>query len=510
MRKLAISLILLGVIAIAGWACGLALPTLSWPFQLHVAFGYICSIVVLVIGIGLLCKRQKHFNFKPMTVRRLQRFKSIRRGYVAFILLIAMILLAALDQLVVGKRALVVYYDGQLSFPALMQNPLMGEQYGLTGDAAVSEPNYRKLKKDFARDDKGNWLLMPLIPYDSSNDSIPAVSESLELRDGVYFSKRTGLPYSGLAASLYDVEEPTSMHIRYRLREGIKQGVADGWDEQKERVYSATYQQGNASQENYSGAGALVDFLNAEVTDLRIVHYNPAPPLPAEKLYLGTNSKGLDVIAYLYGGLQVNIKAALLYIPCVYLIGVTVGLLMGYFGGTVDILVQRLIEIFSNIPFLFVVLIMSSLLPDQLRGLGLILAILILFGWMGMTYLMRTAALKEKQRDYVAAARVLGASTPRIIFRHILPNSVAILVTLIPFSVSGIVLALTSLDYLGFGLPSEYATWGQLLQDGLNNLSSPWIVSSAFTMLVLLLVLVTFVGEAIREAFDPKKFTTYR
>ena len=104
----------------------------------------------------------------------------------------------------------------------------------------------------------------------------------------------------------------------------------------------------------------------------------------------------------------------------------------------------------------------------------------------------------------------MGASTPRILFKHILPNSVAIIVTLIPFSVSGIILALTSLDYLGFGLPPSYAAWGKLLQDGLANPSSPWIVSSAVFMLVLILVLVTFIGEAIREAFDPKKFTTYR
>jgi microcin C transport system permease protein len=148
--------------------------------------------------------------------------------------------------------------------------------------------------------------------------------------------------------------------------------------------------------------------------------------------------------------------------------------------------------------------------PNEYKGLGMILTILVIFGWMGLTYLMRTAALKEKSRDYVAAARVMGASTPRIIFKHILPNSVAIIVTVIPFSVSSIILSLTSLDYLGFGLPPRYATWGSLLQDGLANLSSPWIVGSAFFMLVLVLILVTFIGEAVREAFDPKKFTTYR
>ena len=127
-----------------------------------------------------------------------------------------------------------------------------------------------------------------------------------------------------------------------------------------------------------------------------------------------------------------------------------------------------------------------------------------------MTYLMRTSALKEKQRDYIAASRVIGASTPRILFRHLLPNSIAIVITLVPFSVSSLILSLTSLDYLGFGLPSKYATWGQLLRDGLDNLAAPWLATSSFIVLVGLLILITFIGEAVREAFDPKKFSFYR
>ncbi len=161
-------------------------------------------------------------------------------------------------------------------------------------------------------------------------------------------------------------------------------------------------------------------------------------------------------------------------------------------------------------PFLFVVIIFSSMVPEQFKGLPVILTILIVFGWMGITALMRTAAYRDKERDYIAAARVLGAGTPRIIFRHLLPNTVAIIVTLVPFTMSSLISSLTALDYLGFGLPPEYATWGRLLSDGLSNLSAPWLVSSAFFVLVALLVLITFIGEAIREAFDPKKYTYYR
>jgi len=208
----------------------------------------------------------------------------------------------------------------------------------------------------------------------------------------------------------------------------------------------------------------------------------------------------------------VNFQAAVIFIPLVYLIGITVGLLMGYFGGWFDLVVQRVIEVLSNIPFLFLVIIITLGVPAQYKdrlGFYLSLAILALFGWMGMTYLMRTSALKEKARDYIAASRVIGAGVPRILFRHLLPNSVAILVTLVPFSVSGLVLSLTALDYLGFG-HGQYASWGKLLKDGLSSLSSPVLVSSAFFCLVFMLVLVTFVGEAVREAFDPKKYTYYR
>ena len=218
------------------------------------------------------------------------------------------------------------------------------------------------------------------------------------------------------------------------------------------------------------------------------------------------------MLAYLFGGLQVNFKAALIYIPIVYFIGISVGLLMGYFGGWFDLVVQRLIEVLANIPFLFLVIIVTLGVPPQYKdrlGFYLILLLLAVFGWMGMTNLMRTAALKEKARDYIAASQVLGAGVQRILFRHLMPNTVAILVTLITFSISGVILSLTALDYLGF-VPSYLASWGKLLKDGLSSLSSPWLVSAAFACLVSLLVLVTFVGEAIREAFDPKKYTFYR
>lgn len=163
-----------------------------------------------------------------------------------------------------------------------------------------------------------------------------------------------------------------------------------------------------------------------------------------------------------------------------------------------------------NVPFLLVVMILSANIGRDNITLGTILLIFCIFSWIQVAIYLRTATYKEKARDYASAARVLGAGTGRVIFRHILPNAVATIVTLVPFSVSSVIAALTALDFLGFGVPDSYPSWGRILNDGVENLSSPWIVSSVFAMLVILLLTITFIGEAIREAFDPKKFTTYQ
>ena len=354
-------------------------------------------------------------------------------------------------------------------------------------------------------------LVMPLIPYAPTGDAQPPLLQDLTESEGQYLTTK-GEPYSGLAARVYASEggtEEVSLHIRYRLREGRLSGPADGWNCAGDRVYSASYGEGaEMLSQEYYGEGRLSDFKKASEQGLKVVQYHPAPP--NRDHLLGTDSSGNDVLAYLFGGLQVNIQAALFYIPCVYCIGVTIGLLMGYFGGIFDLVLQRIIEALEAIPFLFVILIISSVIPIEFKGLGMILGILIAFGWMGKTYLMRTAAYREKARDYVASARVIGASNLRVLIKHILPNILSILVTVIPFAISGVVTSITSLDYLGFGLPPRYASWGKLLNDGLSNLSSPWLVSAAFLVLVTLLILITFVGEAVREAWDPRKFTTYR
>ena len=245
---------------------------------------------------------------------------------------------------------------------------------------------------------------------------------------------------------------------------------------------------------------------NAFENDLREDSYPPFPPSWEQKHYLGTDTVGRDLVARLVYGFRIAIIFSLLLLAANYIIGVSIGSAMGYWGGLFDLIFQRVIEIWSNVPFLYVIIIVSSIVVPNFMTLILIMAF---FGWIGITWTIRTVTYKERAREYVLAARTLGAGSLRIIFRHIIPNTIAIIVTFVPFSISGGIVALTSLDYLGFGLPPPTPSWGELLSQGWANLDAWWIVSSVIVAMTLTLIAVTFIGEAIREAFDPKMHTTY-
>lgn len=245
---------------------------------------------------------------------------------------------------------------------------------------------------------------------------------------------------------------------------------------------------------------------NAYETDFKTDAFPPYPPSFADKHFLGTDVTGRDILARLVYGFRLAMAFAVLLLVCNYAIGVALGCAMGFWGGTFDILFQRLIEIWSNVPFLYVIMIIASVIVPNFWTLAIAMVI---FGWMGMTWYMRTSTYKEKAREYVAAARAIGASNTRIVFVHILPNTISIIVTFIPFSIASGVTSLTALDYLGFGLPPPTPSWGELLSQGTANLRSPWIVTSVVAAMTVVLLMVAYIGEAIREAFDPKRFAYY-
>lgn len=245
---------------------------------------------------------------------------------------------------------------------------------------------------------------------------------------------------------------------------------------------------------------------NPYENDLRFNQYPPFPPSLTPRHFLGTDNVGRDVLARLVYGFRTALVFALVLLLLNYTIGITLGCSMGYFGGKFDLFFQRIIEIWSNIPFLYVIIIISSLVVPSFMILVLIMAF---FGWIGITWVMRTMTYKEKEREYILAVRSLGASHFRIIFRHIIPNTISVIVTYAPFAISGGIISLTSLDYLGFGLPAPTPSWGELLSQGWQNMEAWWISASVVAALVITLMTVTFIGEGIREAFDPKRHTTY-
>lgn len=346
------------------------------------------------------------FKLNPLTRKKIQRFKSIRRGYYSFIIFTTLVLLSCFAELLVNNRAVLVQYQDNWYFPTYGA-VLPGTTFGLDYQY---ETNYRDLKNRMQQDNSADFVIMPLVPYG---------------------------PYEN---------------------------------------------------------------------DLRDDEYPPFAPSLIDKHYLGTDTIARDVMARLVYGFRTAIFFSLILLVVSYLIGVSIGAAMGYFGGLFDLLFQRIIEIWSNIPFLYVIMIISSIMIPNFFTL---ITIILVFGWIQMTWYMRTVTYKEKAREYVMAAKALGASNSRVIFKHILPNTVSIIVTFIPFSIANGIIALTSLDYLGFGLPAPTPSWGELLAQGSSNLESIWIVSSVIVAMTIILVMVTFIGEAIREALDPKKHTTY-
>jgi len=346
-------------------------------------------------------------KFNPLTIEKINRFKTIKRGYYSLLTIAILILLSLFAEIFVNSRALVVRYEGSYYFP-VYGSMIPGAEFGLGYEY---ETSYRDLKEKFEQEGGGNFVIMPPVPY------------------------------------------------------------------------------------------------NAFETNFREGRFPPLPPSLKDRHFLGTDKTGRDVTARLVYGFRIAIFFSLILMVINYIIGITIGCFMGYLGGKFDLFFQRIIEIWNNIPYLYAIIIISSIvIPDFFSLLG----IMVFFGWIGMTWYMRTATYKERERDYVMAAKVTGASTIRIIFSHILPNTVSVIITFAPFAIAAGITALTALDFLGFGMPPPTPSWGQLLSEASEyNISAPWLGISVISALIIVLTMVTFIGEAVRESFDPKRFISY-
>ena len=228
----------------------------------------------------------------------------------------------------------------------------------------------------------------------------------------------------------------------------------------------------------------------------------PNPAGPTADNFLGTDDRGRDVFARLLYGFRVSVLFALALTITGTILGVVTGAIQGFFAGKTDLAFQRFIEIWGAMPELYLLIIFSAVFEPSI---GLLLILLSMFGWMGLSDYVRAEFLRNRQLDYVRAARALGLSNRAIIWRHILPNSMTPVVTFLPFRMSAAILALTSLDFLGLGVPPGTPSLGELLSQGKTNIDAWWISLSTFAVLVITLLLLTFMGDALRDALDPRK-----
>lgn len=237
----------------------------------------------------------------------------------------------------------------------------------------------------------------------------------------------------------------------------------------------------------------------------RTINYDlptPAPSAPSTENWLGTDDQGRDVTARTIYGFRISVLFGLVLTFFSSIVGVVAGAVQGYFGGWTDLLFQRFIEIWSGLPTLFLLIILASIVEPNFWWL---LGLMLLFSWMALVGVVRAEFLRARNFDYVRAARALGLDNTRIMFRHVLPNAMVATLTFLPFVLSGSITVLTSLDFLGFGLPPGSPSLGELLAQGKANLQAPWLGITAFAVLALMLSLLIFIGEAVRDAFDPRK-----
>lgn len=338
--------------------------------------------------------------------KRIRKFKSLKRGYYSFLILVTLYLLSFLNPIFINNKALVVKYENDFYFPVFKYYP--ASTFNQDG---FGETHYRKLNAQFSKNtEDDNWVLMPIYPY-HPNESL--------------MSELEGDP----------------------------------------------------------------------------------PHAPSSDHWFGTDNRARDVFARLIYGFNISISFALVVTFFAYLIGITIGATLGFFGGRIDIFGQRFIEIFASIPFLYTMIIISSVMQPSF---WLLVAILSSFGWVGMTYYIRGEFYREKAKDYVSAAISMGSNNRRIMFKHILPNALTPVISYAPFAIVGYISSLVSLDFLGFGLAPPTPSWGEIVSQGISDIRYWWLIVSPMGATFSTLLLITFIGEGVREAFDPKVYSRLR
>ena len=384
--------------------------------------------------------------------KRIKRFKSIKRGYYSLILITILYILSLLSPLWINNKALVVKYEDHISFPAFWDliDFIPGVTYPLY-EAQKFGQNTNKFEVDFRllaqqckNNNSNNFVIMPLYPYH---------------------------PHEDLKDDLDEIYIDVNNNNQYDLGEEFIDENNDGkWNENNPPTKP-------------------VGFLSG-------------------RHILGTDNTGRDIFARVVDGFKVSINFAIVCTFLSYSIGIIIGGALGYFGKRIDLFGVRIMEIFSAMPFLFIVMILSGFMQPNIFILAGILVFL--YGWIGISYYIRGEFYREKAKDYVSAAVAMGASHSRIMFKHILPNALTPIITYAPFAIIGYINTLNMLDLLGYGLQPPAASWGEILKQALENLDNWHMLIFPIIAMTITLFMITFIGEAIREAFDPKVYSRLR
>lgn len=422
----------------------------------------------------------------PISRRRFARFRAHRAGWWSFIALTTLSCLALLGPLLVGDRPLAMRVDGRWHFP-VFQGYLSGKQFGLAEEA---EPNYRLLAREVSAAKRG-WVLMPLVPF-APDEVCEVMPDAVRDAEGRWCDPRGVIAEGRIFTLNPDNTRQRSWTVVNGRLSGEAKVIREG-----DVVARAKFVDGRI--ERAVPPGPASDW--EPRGDIRTLIPSPCPP-GFDGHWLGTDESGHDIVARLFGGFRILLLSAVIYLPVVYAVGLLLGAAMGYFGGWFDILCQRVMEVWSNIPFLYAIIFLASLLEPTL---GLLVLILVAFSWIGLAQQLRASAYQVAARDYVTASRALGAGHARIIWRHILPNCATVILTTLPFSLHGLVFSLSALDYLGFGLPPTEPSWGDLLHQAKENWQAWWILGPSLVCLVGTMIMINSVGEALQDAFDLKR-----
>ncbi|MDA8130533.1 MAG: ABC transporter permease subunit [Elusimicrobia bacterium] len=425
------------------------------------------------------------FDMKPSPhwQKRFKRFRTMKRGHYSFLIITTLFVTSFFLEFLVNNKPLAIRYEGHIAFPAFRDwaNTML----------PFRDFSHIDVESDFGQvgDGQVDYRLF-----------------AAELKDPSVFDRR-------IAELNEELDGFRRQVAGYGARPGSTADEKQDYADLKEIVPAVETDIAlvNKTREAFAAGKAFILMpLYPYSPSEHLLDRDGSPPYPPGRQHiLGVDDSGADVFAQLVYGFRISLSFALMVAFIGYVIGIIVGGVMGYFGGWTDILIQRFIEIWGSIPFLFMIMIIASIVQP---GFWMLAALLVaLQAWLGMTYYMRGEFYREKARDYVHAAEAMGATDWSVMMKHILPNSLVPVVTFAPFSIVAFIGSLVSLDYLGFGLPVGTPSWGTLMSQGMQYLKYyPNLILTPSIALAATLFLVVQIGEAVREAFDPKVFSRLR